>query len=118
MNRAIRAAVSVTLLSGCVSWEPTEIASPDMVPSNRVVRIWAGGRSMQWKSVQVTRDSLSGVPTSAPRACTTCRVSVPIGTVDSTESQSSNALPVVLATAPFLFLIVSLMTYDSGPTSD
>jgi hypothetical protein len=38
--------------------------------------------------------------------------------VDSTDSQTSNALPVVLATVPFIFLIASIMSYDSGPTTD
>jgi hypothetical protein len=113
----MRAAVSVLLLSGCVSWETTEIASPDKVPANRVITVWTRSGSVRWKSVQVTPDSLSGVPTTASNSCSTCRVSIHISTVDSTKSQSSNALPVILATAPFVFLIVSLMSYDSGPTT-
>jgi len=118
VNRSICLAVSALLLSGCISWQPTDIAAPDKLPSNRVIRVWTGGNTMQWKSVQVTRDSLSGIPTSARASCAACRVSLPLSAVDSTESQSSNALPVVLATAPFIFLIASIISYDSGPTGE
>lgn len=118
MNRTMRVAVSAMLMPGCVSWEPTEIAAPEKVPANRVIRVWSGSNSVRWKGVQVTRESLSGVPASSSTHCTTCRVSMPLTAVDSTQSQSSNALPVILATAPLVFLIASIMSYDSSPTSD
>ncbi len=114
----MRVLLTAVLLSGCVSWQPTEISAPDRVPSNRVIRVWTGESSVRWRSVQVTHDSLSGIPTSSASGCTTCRVSLSLAAVDSTDSQTSNALPVVLATVPFIFLIASIMSYDSGPTTD
>lgn len=114
----MRTLVTTLLVSGCVSWQPTAIAAPATVPSNRVIRVWSGSNAVRWRSVQVTRDSLSGIPTSATSGCTACRVAVPLSAVDSTDSQTSNALPVVLATAPFVFLMVSILSYDSSPTSE
>jgi hypothetical protein len=118
VNRLMRTLVTTLLVSGCVSWQPTEIAAPETVPSNRVIRVWSGSNSVRWRSVQVTHDSLSGLPTSAASSCTTCRVALPLTAVDSTDSQTANALPVVLAAAPFVFLMVSILSYDSSPTSE
>ncbi len=118
MNRSVRVAVSAMLMSGCVSWEPTTIAAPTPVPANRVIRVWSGTRSVRWRAVQVTTDSLSGIPASATANCDTCRVALPLSAVDSTESQTSQALPLVLAAVPFIFLIASIMTYDSSPTGE
>lgn len=109
--------VSLSLsLSGCVSWSPTEIAAPEKIPANRQIMVWTGSRSIRLRAVQVTEDSLSGVPFSSAATCATCRISLSLNSVDSLQSQSSQALPVVLATAPFVFLIAAIMTYDGGST--
>lgn len=118
MNRCVRLCLLGLSISGCVSWEPTTISGPEAIPANRVIRVWTGTRSVQWRGVQVTGDSLTGVPSSASVTCKPCRTSMPLTAVDSTDSQSSHALPVILAAAPFIFLIASLLTYDSGPTGE
>jgi hypothetical protein len=46
-------------------------------------RIWTGGRVLLWHAVLVTRDSISGIPSSLPTPCDSCRLALPVSAVDS-----------------------------------
>ena len=47
------------------------------------VQVWHDGRYERWQAVRVGADSISGVHFSQPAVCDTCRVALPLATVDS-----------------------------------
>ena len=47
------------------------------------VRIWTRDSVVQWRAVLVTRDSISGIPSSLPTPCDSCRLALPVSAVDS-----------------------------------
>lgn len=114
MRRCLSALLLIAWLPGCVHWEPTTVAAQVAVPVNRELKIWSAGQSVQWRAVQVSHDSISGVPYGHPTSCTACRRALPLAAVDSTQMRTSEALPVILAAAPFVFLVVVLVTNGGG----
>ncbi len=52
-------------------------------PAQQRAQVWRGGQSVQWHSVRVSRDSISGVPFVQPPSCDSCRVGVALAEVDS-----------------------------------
>ena len=47
------------------------------------VRIWTHDSVFQWHAVLVTRDSITGIPSSLPAQCDSCRLALPVSAVDS-----------------------------------
>jgi hypothetical protein len=47
------------------------------------VQVWASGQAVQLHGVIVGADSVSGIPFFKPLDCESCRVSIPLGAVDS-----------------------------------
>jgi hypothetical protein len=61
---------------------PLEL-TPGPWPPRQQAQVWVSRRALQWHAVRVDPDSISGVPFIAAPSCDSCRVSVPLGTVDS-----------------------------------
>jgi len=70
--------------SGCgAGWRQPPQVSPGPWPKRQQVQVWADGQARQWHGVVVTRDSISGVPFVRDPACDSCRVALPLASVDS-----------------------------------
>ncbi|HEX5004575.1 MAG TPA: hypothetical protein VFV65_04625 [Gemmatimonadales bacterium] len=116
MKRWLSVVLLAAWLPACVRWEAATIAPESTLPANRQFKVWIGGTATELRAVRVSRDSLSGLPIGAPARCDSCRVSVPLAVVDSTQSQSSDVLPVILIAGPLLFFVVALVRNQGIPT--
>jgi len=92
--QGMRHLIPVVLLfaAGCASpsgvhWM-TEDVHPVAVGGDRRldrVRIWTGDSVLQWHTVLVTRDSISGILTNVSQPCDSCRLTLPTSAVDSLQ---------------------------------
>ncbi|HQR17928.1 MAG TPA: hypothetical protein PK948_06140 [Gemmatimonadales bacterium] len=88
------------------------------VPATREIRVWTAKRAIVLRSVRFPRDSVTGVPVDAPRGCDSCRVAYPLRAVDSMQSGSSEALPVILLGAAGIFFLAAIVTNDTDQSAD
>jgi hypothetical protein len=80
----------VLTLSGCatapsVHWVREDV-HPVAVKGDRLLdhaKIWSGDAVFEWRTVIITRDSISGIPLAEPSGCTSCRTALPTSAVDS-----------------------------------
>ena len=72
------------LLEGCgAGWhQPDDLGASPLKPRQQV-QVWHGGSVDRWHGVQVTADSIAGIPFQRPLDCDSCRVAVSRATVDS-----------------------------------
>ena len=54
-----------------------------MLPPRQQVQVWQHGTALQWHAVQLTVDSVSGIPFVKPVECDSCRIRLPRANVDS-----------------------------------
>ena len=84
-------ALLLALTAGCATAPSTRWVREDVHPvglrgQDRLLdqaRIWSGDSVMEWRVVLITRDSISGIPSSLPDACSGCRLALPVAAVDS-----------------------------------
>ena len=78
------------LVAGCAStpgvhWLKEDI-HPVAVRGDRRLdraRLWTHNGVFQWHAVMVTHDSITGIPSSLPTPCDSCRLALPVSAVDS-----------------------------------
>jgi hypothetical protein len=82
--------VVLLLAAGCASnpgvhWLKEDIHPVAVRGDRRLdrVRLWTHDGVLQWHSVLVTRDSISGIPDTVSPPCDSCRVTLPTSAVDS-----------------------------------
>ena len=82
--------VVLLLAAGCASTSGVRWLKEDIHPvavrgDRRLdrVKLWTHTGVQQWHAVLVTRDSISGIPDTAPSQCDSCRVTLPTSAVDS-----------------------------------
>jgi hypothetical protein len=69
--------------AGCgASWRRVDLA-PASLPPRQQVQVWSGGHARVFHAVMRTPDSLSGVPFQLAPDCDSCRVSLPLSSIDS-----------------------------------
>lgn len=74
----------LTLVTGCVAaWTRADLNVPQPIGGGQQIEIWRGGSAVRWRVVDVTRDSIIGVPVDRPEQCDSCRRSVARAAVDS-----------------------------------
>jgi hypothetical protein len=61
-----------------VALQPGVAVAPD-----QRLAFWQGPRVDSLQSVQVTDSTVSGIPTGQPTSCDSCRIELPLATVDS-----------------------------------
>ena len=68
---------------GCgASWRRVDPA-PASLPPRQQVQVWSAGHARVFHVVMRTPDSLSGVPFQLAPDCDSCRVSMPLSSIDS-----------------------------------
>lgn len=83
--------------SSCVVWREPPADFPQPIPERWQVRVWSGGSRAVVHGVQLSADSLSGVPRWQLPQCDSCRVSWSLASVDSMQvGQPSTARTVAL----------------------
>jgi hypothetical protein len=70
-------------LPACISWSSARGVEPVEVPPNTQYKVWTADQVLWLRAVQITPDTLSGIPFKLEATCTNCRVSIPLGEVDS-----------------------------------
>lgn len=84
MRRFRPAGILVLILAGCSpGWHLTDPTPGDTLPPRDQYLIHHGGVVDRWHAVQVSDDSVTGVPWLQPIDCDSCRVALPQTTVDS-----------------------------------
>jgi hypothetical protein len=71
------------LTAGCgAGWRRVDPA-PATLPQRQQVQVWRDGHARVFHAVTRTQDSLSGVPFQLPPDCDSCRVTLPLASIDS-----------------------------------
>jgi len=72
------------VLSGCVAgWRRADLNVPQPLSPTQQVEVWRGNGAVRWHIVDVTRDSIIGIPLGQPVSCDSCRRAVARAQVDS-----------------------------------
>ena len=93
MTRARGIAVLMpALLCGCVAaWHRVDLNTPQPLSPTQQIEIWRGDSSIRWHVVDVTRDSIIGIPLDLPVACDSCHRAIARAQVDSVRWGDSAA---------------------------
>jgi len=112
-----RVLLAALLASGCAEWQRLPELSPDTLPQRRQIQVWSGGRVRLLHAVRIGADSIAGVPFQLPPSCDSCRVAIPVASVDSLRWGNQEAPAMVLigaGIAVFLFLVAQLSHLGDG----
>ena len=92
---ATRSLVCIMLLvpqSACgAGWHQIAPPAPATLPRGQQIEVWHDGRSVRLHGVQLTNDSVIGVPYLQRTDCDSCRVSLPRTAIDSLRTGNPTA---------------------------
>jgi len=96
--RSVFLALGLTAaLSGCAGWQRIEIGDIAAgLPARQQVQVWSSGTSRAYHNVQIRGDSLIGVPFQLPLSCDSCRVAIPLASVDSLRQGNQETTGIVV----------------------
>jgi hypothetical protein len=101
----------VAILTGCTHWVKDETVLLAPVPEREPVQIFTTAGTIVAHSVRVDSTTLSYIRRIVPSECDSCRVAIPLATVDSVRTSRVSAprttVLVVLGTA-WVWLVASL----------
>ena len=69
-------------------WHRVENLTPRAFPPRAQVQVWQDGRVTLLHGVTLESDTLEGVPFTEPPTCDSCRVQLPLRTLDSLRTGS------------------------------
>ncbi len=72
--------------TACGGWERVALPAPARLHTAKQVQVWRQGAMLQLHGVVVSGDSLSGIPFLRPLTCDTCRVTLPLASIDSVRT--------------------------------
>jgi hypothetical protein len=93
-------------LSGCAP-DPKLVpipVPPTAFKPRQEIEIWRDSKAVTLHGVRVLTDSLSGVPLWRSPSCDSCRVALPLDTIDSLRSVHTERSWMLLAGLPFVAL--------------
>ncbi len=84
MRHLLLIALLSLALSGCgAGWHRVDAPPATMIPPRQQVLVYHGSAVERWHATTMISDSIVGIPWLTPIECDTCRVSLPLATVDS-----------------------------------
>lgn len=84
MRHTLPAGLIVLLLAGCgAGWHRTEPLPDATIPPRDQFLVHHGDSTERWHALQVTGDSVAGIPWLQPIDCDSCRVTLSRTSVDS-----------------------------------
>ncbi|MEP6745313.1 MAG: hypothetical protein ABJB33_07420, partial [Gemmatimonadota bacterium] len=84
MPRPILLTAALLLLTGCgAGWHRTELTPETALGPRDQFLIHHGANVDRWHAVQVSEDSIAGIPWLKPADCDSCRLALPRASVDS-----------------------------------
>ena len=83
---------------------------PSAFKPRQEIEIWRDSNAGTLHGVRVGADSLTGVPLWRPPGCDSCRVAMPLQTVDSLRTVSTERAWMIAASLPFVALGVVAIT--------
>lgn len=78
--------------------------APASFKPRQQLEVWQGREAITLHGVRITGDSLTGVPTWKPPDCDSCRVTVPVGGIDSIRTVHNERAGMLAASVPFVAL--------------
>lgn len=118
LERLVVAGLSVILMvSGCsAGWRRVEPTSHGAYDRRQQVQVWTGSQSRILHSVRFDTLSLSGVPFTKHPDCPSCRIAVPLATVDSVRvGNKETGFFILIGTfAVASLFVVGMATSDWG----
>jgi hypothetical protein len=84
---------------------------PESYEPRQELEIWRGSEAITLHGVRVAADNLSGVPLWRPPDCDSCRIAVPLATVDSVRMVRTERSWMFLASLPFAMLGAVVLTW-------
>ena len=101
-----------------MTWSGAKPPAPQEFSARRQIQVWSAGRSWRLHGVRVTADTLSGIHFMDPLQCDSCRIALPLATVDSIKTGRSEAASIAIVVVPVgLFLLVVAAIASAMPTT-
>ena len=91
LRAALLLALSLLQVRCGAGWHRIAPPAPAVLPPRQQVEVWQAGHALRLHAVQLTADSLSGVPYLQPPDCDSCRVRLPHGSIDSLRAGNPTA---------------------------
>ncbi|HYK12198.1 MAG TPA: hypothetical protein VEV39_15465 [Gemmatimonadales bacterium] len=70
--------------TACIAaWHRVDLNVPQPLSPTQQIELWRGDSAIRWHVVDVTRDSIIGIPLDQPVTCASCHIAVARTQVDS-----------------------------------
>lgn len=84
MRRASPLVPFLLLITACgAGWHRQSPEPRQAINPRQQVQVWTAGRAQRWHGLEVTGDSVSGIPFQQALSCDSCRIAMPAAAVDS-----------------------------------
>jgi len=106
----------LALLNGCTHWRKDETVLLAPVPERKPVQIFTPTSTIIAHSVRVDPTTLSYISRYRPSDCDSCRVTIPLATVDSVRASKVSATRTSLLITSLLALYTLLVLFTPPTT--
>lgn len=101
--------VVLAALAGCTYWAKDDTALLAPIPERKPVQIFTPDGAVIAHSVRVDSTTLSYIRRIVPSECDSCRVAIPLATVDSVRTSQVSTLRTIVLVVPLaVFTYLSL----------
>lgn len=83
MSKRVVLMLVVLMTATCTRWSRTNRALTEPIPERRAIQVWEGSTGHSLHAVQITDDSLSGIPRWKSPDCDNCRITIAKNDIDS-----------------------------------
>lgn len=88
-------------------WQAVPLDQPKPLPARQLAEVWSLGERKEFWGVRITGDSLSGRPAKTSPRCTTCRVTLPLSTVDSLRTWQDDKTGLIVIVSVFTAALIA-----------
>jgi hypothetical protein len=92
MSRYVSSYFLLVCLTGCsAGWTRSGQVAPGQYPPRQQVQVWAGGHAQVLHAVRIDSLSVSGIPFQLSPQCDSCRIVIPVTSIDSLRTGNKAA---------------------------